>query len=84
MTYLCHSCTYPLLPVIVQDAGCHAIECLDAWLQVAGTSGKVQMDGESDEEGLSSEAHGSAIIEALGWDRRNEVRHSCRDGHLIA
>lgn len=32
------------------------------------------MDGESDEEGLSSEAHGAAIIEALGWDRRNEVR----------
>lgn len=31
------------------------------------------MDGESDEEGLSSEAHGSAIIEALGWERRNEV-----------
>ena len=47
--------------------------CLNAGLQVAGTSGKVQMDGESDEEGLSSEAHGSAIIEALGWDRRNEV-----------
>ena len=47
-------------------------------LQVAGTSGKVQMDGESDEEGLSSEAHGAAIIEALGWERRNEVRRSCR------
>ena len=31
------------------------------------------MDGDSDEEGASSEAHGSAIIEALGWDRRNEV-----------
>ena len=31
------------------------------------------MDGESDEEGLSSEAHGAAIIEALGWERRNEV-----------
>ena len=42
--------------------------------QVAGTSGKVHMDGDSDEEGASSEAHGSAIIEALGWDRRNEVR----------
>ena len=33
------------------------------------------MDGESDEEGLSSEAHGAAIIEALGWERRNEVQH---------
>lgn len=46
-----------------------------ASLQVAGTSGKIQMDGESDEEGLSSEAHGAAIIEALGWERRNEVQH---------
>ena len=42
-------------------------------LQVAGTSGKVHIDGDSDDEGASSEAHGSAIIEALGWDRRNEV-----------
>jgi hypothetical protein len=41
--------------------------------QVAGTSGKVHIDGDSDEEGASSEAHGSAIIEALGWDRRNEA-----------
>jgi hypothetical protein len=43
-------------------------------MQVAGTSGKVQMEGESDDEGTSSEAHGSAIIEALGWERRNEAR----------
>ena len=46
---------------------------LHACAQVAGTSGKIQMDGESDEEGLSSEAHGAAIIDALGWERRNEV-----------
>lgn len=42
-------------------------------LQVAGTSGKVHIDGDSDDEGISSEEHGSAIIEALGWERRNEV-----------
>ena len=31
------------------------------------------MDGDSDDEGVSTEAHGSAIIEALGLDRRNQV-----------
>lgn len=41
--------------------------------QVAGTSGKVHIDGDSDDEGVSSEEHGSAIIEALGWERRNEA-----------
>ena len=41
-------------------------------LQVAGTSGKVRLD-ESEEEGLSTEAHGAAIIEALGLDRRNQA-----------
>ena len=49
---------------------------------MAGTSGKIQMDGESDEEGLSSEAHGAAIIEALGWERRNVVRPLY--GHVTA
>ena len=44
-------------------------------MQVAGTSGKVHIEGDSDDEGTSSEAHGSAIIEALGWERRNEVRN---------
>ena len=39
------------------------------------------MDGESDEEGLSSEAHGAAIIEALGWERRNEVRSWLQTAH---
>ena len=42
-------------------------------VQVAGTSGKVHIDGDSDDEGASTEAHGAAITEALGWQRRNEV-----------
>ena len=54
---------------------------LYALVQVAGTSGKIQMDGESDEEGLSSEAHGAAIIEALGLERRNEVRSVLHTAH---
>ena len=41
--------------------------------QVAGASGKVHIDGDSDDEGASTEAHGAAITEALGWLRRNEV-----------
>lgn len=50
-----------------------------AGMQVAGTSGKVHVDGDSDDEGASTEAHGAAITEALGWLRRNEAR-----GHLLA
>jgi hypothetical protein len=46
----------------------------DLLFKVAGTSGKVVVDGGSDDEGISTEAHGAAIIEALGMDRRNEVR----------
>jgi hypothetical protein len=45
-------------------------------MQVAGTSGKVHIDGDSDDEGASTEAHGAAISEALGWQRRNEARRS--------
>ena len=41
-------------------------------MQVAGTSGKVRLD-ESEEEGISTEAHGEAIIQALGLARRNQV-----------
>ena len=41
--------------------------------QVAGTSGKVRLD-DSEEEGLSTEAQGAAIIEALGLAQRNQVR----------
>lgn len=42
-------------------------------LQVAGTSGKVQQTADEDAEGISSDAHGAAITEALGMERRNEV-----------
>ena len=31
------------------------------------------MEGGSDDEGSSTEAHGRAIIEVLGKDKRNEV-----------
>ncbi|KAK9840722.1 hypothetical protein WJX81_000165 [Elliptochloris bilobata] len=45
----------------------------DLLFKVAGTSGKVHIDGDSDDEGASTEAHGAAITEALGWQRRNEI-----------
>ena len=53
-------------------------------VQVAGTSGKVHIDGDSDDEGASTEAHGAAITEALGWQRRNEVKclHKAMHGQL--
>lgn len=41
--------------------------------QVAGTSGKAILEGGSDDEGSSTEAHGRAIIEILGMEKRNEV-----------
>ncbi len=48
-------------------------------MQVAGTSGKVQQTADEDAEGISSDAHGAAITEALGVERRNEVRlHALR------
>ena len=47
----------------------------DIWhlIQVAGTSGKALLEGGSDDEGASTEAHGRAIIEVLGKDKRDEV-----------
>lgn len=45
----------------------------DLLFKVAGTSGKALLEGGSDDEGSSTEAHGRAIIEVLGRDRRNEV-----------
>lgn len=45
----------------------------DLLFKVAGTSGKVQLQGGSDDEGASTEAHGRAIIEVLGREKRNEV-----------
>lgn len=45
----------------------------DLLFKVAGTSGKALLEGGSDDEGSSTEAHGRAIIEVLGKDKRNEV-----------
>ena len=45
----------------------------DQCVQVAGTSGKVVLEGGSDDEGASTEAHGRAIVDILGKARRNEV-----------
>lgn len=42
------------------------------WRQVAGVTGKVQVDG-GDDEGISTEAQGAAILAAFGSVRRNEV-----------
>ncbi|XP_031484285.1 protein ILITYHIA isoform X1 [Nymphaea colorata] len=45
----------------------------DLLFKVAGTSGKAILEGGSDDEGSSTEAHGRAIIEVLGREKRNEV-----------
>ncbi|GBG78816.1 hypothetical protein CBR_g28040 [Chara braunii] len=45
----------------------------DLLFKVAGASGKVQLEGGSDDEGASTEAQGRAIIEVLGRNKRNEV-----------
>ncbi|CAN6460506.1 unnamed protein product [Victoria cruziana] len=45
----------------------------DLLFKVAGTSGKAVLEGGSDDEGSSTEAHGRAIIEVLGREKRNEV-----------
>ncbi|PKA55682.1 hypothetical protein AXF42_Ash011974 [Apostasia shenzhenica] len=45
----------------------------DLLFKVAGTSGKALLEGGSDDEGASTEAHGRAIIEVLGRSKRNEV-----------
>ncbi|KAJ7561862.1 hypothetical protein O6H91_03G044500 [Diphasiastrum complanatum] len=45
----------------------------DLLFKVAGTSGKVVLDGGSDDEGASTEAHGRAIVDVLGKEKRNEV-----------
>ncbi|KAJ1694352.1 hypothetical protein LUZ63_011050 [Rhynchospora breviuscula] len=51
-----------------------SIELLgDLLFKVAGTSGKAILEGGSDDEGSSTEAHGRAIIEKLGREKRNEV-----------
>ncbi|ONI05050.1 hypothetical protein PRUPE_6G353600 [Prunus persica] len=45
----------------------------DLLFKVAGTSGKALLEGGSDDEGASTEAHGRAIIEVLGREKRDEV-----------
>ncbi|KAJ3693130.1 hypothetical protein LUZ60_012225 [Juncus effusus] len=45
----------------------------DLLFKVAGTSGKAVLEGGSDDEGSSTEAHGRAIIEKLGREKRNQV-----------
>ncbi|KAK8951558.1 hypothetical protein KSP39_PZI003863 [Platanthera zijinensis] len=45
----------------------------DLLFKVAGTSGKAILEGGSDDEGSSTEAHGRAIIEVLGRDKRNQI-----------
>ncbi|XP_073102669.1 protein ILITYHIA [Elaeis guineensis] len=45
----------------------------DLLFKVAGTSGKAILEGGSDDEGASTEAHGRAIMDVLGRDKRNEV-----------
>ncbi|KAF0910338.1 hypothetical protein E2562_001518, partial [Oryza meyeriana var. granulata] len=45
----------------------------DLLFKVAGTSGKAILEGGSDDEGASTEAHGRAIIDVLGREKRNEV-----------
>jgi hypothetical protein len=44
-----------------------------ACAQVAGTSGKVKLDGGSDDEGVACAEYGTAIQEALGRERNAEV-----------
>eukprot|EP00245_Coleochaete_scutata_P006610 TRINITY_DN2110_c0_g4_i1.p1 TRINITY_DN2110_c0_g4~~TRINITY_DN2110_c0_g4_i1.p1 ORF type:complete len:1158 (-),score=253.89 TRINITY_DN2110_c0_g4_i1:298-3738(-) len=52
---------------------CSVVLLGDLLFKVAGTSGKVVLEGGSDDEGASTEAHGRAIKEVLGEDKRNEV-----------
>lgn len=89
-----HSCLPLLLPAVEAGLGHEAwrirqasVElCGELLFKVAGTSGKVKLDGGSDDEGAASEAHGQAILQALGRQRRDEVRavlgrsavHCCR------
>lgn len=52
----------------------------ESCLQVAGTSGKVRLD-DNEEEGLSTEAQGAAIIEALGLAQRNQASNLAFPSH---
>lgn len=47
----------------------YSVPCTPA-PQVAGTTGRIQQDlANEEEEGISVEAHGHAIVESLGWER---------------
>ncbi|KIY91964.1 Translational activator GCN1 [Monoraphidium neglectum] len=48
--------------------------CGELLFKVAGTTGRVKVDGGSDDEGAASEAHGQAILQALGRQRRDEPK----------
>lgn len=65
-----------LLHMLAADSALRYYECA----QVAGTSGRVRIEGGDDDEGPSTEAHSAAITEALGMEVRNEV---CHDGTLV-
>ncbi|GMH37881.1 hypothetical protein BSKO_05765 [Bryopsis sp. KO-2023] len=41
--------------------------------KVAGTCGKTQVDGYSDDEGIAVESYSAAIVHSLGMERRNDV-----------
>eukprot|EP00002_Diphylleia_rotans_P033723 TRINITY_DN719_c0_g2_i1.p1 TRINITY_DN719_c0_g2~~TRINITY_DN719_c0_g2_i1.p1 ORF type:complete len:2625 (-),score=670.03 TRINITY_DN719_c0_g2_i1:1508-9382(-) len=45
----------------------------DLLYRIAGASGKIILDGDSDEEGPGTEAQAHAILQALGRQKRNEV-----------
>ena len=45
----------------------------DLLFKVAGTSGKVQTSGGDDDEGISTEAQGRLLLDALGEERRADV-----------
>jgi hypothetical protein len=71
-----------LLPAVEAGAGSpnwrirqSSVELLGALLfKVSGATGRVQQDvGDEEGEGISVEAHGAAIVAALGLERRNEV-----------
>jgi hypothetical protein len=47
--------------------------CGELLFRVAGTSGKVRLDGGSDDEGPATEEHAAAVLQALGRARRDEV-----------
>ncbi|KAF8055816.1 hypothetical protein HT031_006591 [Scenedesmus sp. PABB004] len=47
--------------------------CGELLFKVAGTSGKVKLDGGSDDEGAACETYGVSIQEALGRERNAEV-----------